>query len=60
MLPGGCLTFEEVLAFYGLQEEDKAVIGLSLQDAGVEATVTDDRLLYIVLRRCGCAALFLH
>jgi hypothetical protein len=51
--------FEEVLDLYGLQEGDKAVIRLSLQDTAVEATVTDDRLLYIVLRRCGCAVLFL-
>lgn len=51
--------FEEVLDFYGLQEGDKAVVRLSLQAADVGATVTDDRLLFIVLRRCGREALFL-
>jgi hypothetical protein len=51
--------FEEVLDLYGLQEGDKAVVRLALQSVDVEATVTDDRLLYIVLRRCGHRALFL-
>jgi hypothetical protein len=51
--------FEEVLELYGLQEGDKAVVRLALQAADVEATITDDRLLYVVLRRCGHQALFL-
>jgi hypothetical protein len=51
--------FEEVLDLYGLQEGDKAVVRLALQAADVVATVTDDRLLYIVLHRCGHQALFL-
>ena len=50
--------FEDVLALYGLQEGDKAVVRLA-QSADVEATVTDDRLLYVVLHRCGHQALFL-
>ena len=40
--------FEEVLDLYGLQEGDKAVVRLALQAVDVEATVTDDRLLYVV------------
>jgi hypothetical protein len=51
--------FEEVLDLYGLQEGDKAVVRLALQSADIIATVTDDRLLYVVLRRCGHQALFL-
>jgi hypothetical protein len=51
--------FEEVLDLYGLQEGDKAVVCLALTAADVTATVTDDRLLYIVLHRCGHQALFL-
>jgi hypothetical protein len=51
--------FEEVLDLYGLQEGDKAVVRMALQSTDVEATVTDDRLLYVVLRRCGHQALFL-
>ncbi|MGH8069472.1 MAG: hypothetical protein ACRERE_30390 [Candidatus Entotheonellia bacterium] len=51
--------FEEVLDLYGLQEGDKAVVRLALQAADVAATVTDDRLLCIVLHRCGYQALFL-
>ncbi len=51
--------FEEVLDLYGLQEGDKAVVRLSLEATDVEATVTDDRLLFVVLRRCGREALFL-
>ena len=51
--------FEEVLDLYGLQEGDKAVVRLSLQSVDVEATVTDDRLLYVVLRRCRREVLFL-
>ena len=50
---------EEVLDFYGLQDADKAVVRLALKSEDVEATVTDDRLLYVVLRRCGHQALFL-
>src|SRR5262249_20643284 len=53
------VPFEEVLDLYGLQEGDKSVIRLALQAADVEATVTDDRLLYVVLRRCGHHTLFL-
>jgi hypothetical protein len=52
-------SFEEVLDLYGLQEGDKAVVRLALQSADIIATVTDDRLLYVVLRRCGHQALFL-
>jgi len=52
-------AFEEVLDFYGLHHGDKAVVRLALQLAEVEATVTDDRLLWVVLRRCGHVALFL-
>jgi hypothetical protein len=51
--------FEEVLDLYGLQEGDKAVVRLALTAADVVATVTDDRLLYIVLHRCGHQALSL-
>ena len=51
--------FEEVLDLYGLQEGDKGVVRLALQSADVIATVTDDRLLYVVLHRCGHQALFL-
>jgi hypothetical protein len=51
--------FEEVLDLYRLQEGDKAVVCLALTAADVTATVTDDRLLYIVLHRCGYQALFL-
>jgi hypothetical protein len=50
---------EEVLDLYGLQEGDKAVVCLALTAADVAATVTDDRLLYIVLHRCGHQALFM-
>jgi hypothetical protein len=35
------------------------VVRLALQAADVTGTVTDDRLLYIVLHRCGPQALFL-
>jgi hypothetical protein len=51
--------FEEILDLYGLQEGDKAVVRLALTAADVAATVTDDRLLYIVLHRCGHQVLFL-
>ena len=51
--------FEEVLDLYGLQDGDKAVVRLSLQSTDFDTTVTDDRLLYVVLRRCGCDILFL-
>jgi hypothetical protein len=51
--------FEEVLNLYGLHHGDKAVVRLALQMTEVEATVTDDRLLWVVLHRCGHAALFL-
>jgi hypothetical protein len=51
--------FEEVLDLYGLQEGDKAVVRLALQAADMEAIITDDRLLWVVLRRCGREALFL-
>jgi hypothetical protein len=51
--------FEELLDLYGLQEGDKAVVRLALTAADVAATVTDDRLLYIVLHRCGHRALLL-
>jgi hypothetical protein len=51
--------FEEVLDLYGLEEGDKAVVRMALQAADVVATVTDDRLLSIVLHRCGHQALFL-
>jgi hypothetical protein len=53
------VPFEEVLNLYGLQDADKAVVRLALQSADVDATVTDDRLLYVVLCRCGHQALFL-
>ena len=53
------VRFEEVLDLYGLQEGDKAVVRLALQATDVTATITDDRLLYIVLHRCGHQALFL-
>lgn len=42
--------FEEVLELYGLQEGDKAVVRLAVQVRDVEATVTDDRLLSVVLQ----------
>jgi hypothetical protein len=51
--------FEEVLDLYGLQAGDKAVVRLAVQATDVEATVTDDRLLWVVLRRSGREALFL-
>ena len=51
--------FEEVLDLYGLHHGDKAVVRLALQMNDVEGTVTDDRLLWVVLRRCGHTALFL-
>lgn len=51
--------FENVLDLYGLHEGDKAVVRMSLQAADVKATVTDDRLLFVVLHRSGCSALFL-
>lgn len=51
--------FEELLDLYGLQEGDKAVVRLALQSTDVVTTVTDDRLLYVVLHRCGHQALFL-
>ena len=51
--------FEEVLDLYGLHEGDKAVVRLSLQAADVDATITDDRLLFVVLRRSGRSVLFL-
>ena len=50
---------EEVLDLYGLQDGDKAGVRLSLQSTDVDTTVTDDRLLYVVLRRCGRDVLFL-
>jgi hypothetical protein len=53
------VSFEEVLDLYGLQDADKAVVRLALQSEDVDATVTDDRLLYVVLHRCGHQALFL-
>ncbi|MCI0488147.1 MAG: hypothetical protein L0229_16285 [Blastocatellia bacterium] len=52
-------SFEEVLDLYGLQEGDKAVVRLSLLAADVNTTITDDRLLFVVLRRCGCDVMFL-
>jgi hypothetical protein len=52
-------TFEDVLDLYGVQEGDKAVVRLALQAGDVDAVVTDDRLLFIVLHRCGRRALFL-
>ena len=52
-------SFEEVLDLYGLHHGDKAVVRLALQTDEVKATVTDYRLLWVVLRRCGHAALFL-
>jgi hypothetical protein len=51
--------FEEVLDCYGLHHGDKAVVHLALQRTEVAGTGTDDRLLWVVLRRCGHAALFL-
>ena len=51
--------FEEVLDLYGLQTGDKAVLRLSLQAVDVDATVTDDRLLCVVLHRCRREVLFL-
>lgn len=51
--------FEEVLELYNLQEGDKAVVRLALQAQDVDATVTDDRLLYLVLHRCRREVLFL-
>jgi hypothetical protein len=53
------VPFEEVLDLYGLQNADKAVVRLALQSEDVDATVTDDRLLYVVLHRCGHQTLFL-
>jgi hypothetical protein len=53
------IPFEEVLDLYGLQAGDKAVVRLALQAADIDATVTDDRLLFVVLRRCGRETLFL-
>jgi hypothetical protein len=50
--------FEEVLDLYGLQEGDKATVRLALTAVDVAATMTDDRLLYSVLHRCGHQALF--
>lgn len=50
---------EEVLDLYGLQQGDKAVVRMALQQPEVEATVTDDRLLYVVLRRCVREVVFL-
>lgn len=50
---------EEVLELYKLQEGDKAVVRLALQENDIDATVTDDRLLYLVLRRCKKEVLFL-
>jgi hypothetical protein len=58
-IAGASAPFEEVLDLYGLQEGDKAVVRLALTAVDVTATVTDDRLLYIVLHRCGHQALFL-
>ncbi|HXG19144.1 MAG TPA: hypothetical protein VNN62_08745 [Methylomirabilota bacterium] len=52
-------SFEEVLDLYGLHQGDKAVVRLALQTGEIEATITDDRLLWVVLRRCGHTALFL-
>ena len=53
------MPFEEVLDLYGLQAGDKAVVRLAWQATDVQATVTDDRLLFVVLRRCGHEGLFL-
>ncbi|MBI3912214.1 MAG: hypothetical protein HY320_14950 [Armatimonadetes bacterium] len=50
---------EQVLDAYRLHEGDKAVVRLSLQAPDADAVVTDDRLLFAVLHRCGCRALFL-
>ena len=52
-------AFEEVLDLYGLHLGDKAVVRLALHMSEVAGTVTDDRLLWVVLRRCGHGALFL-
>jgi len=51
--------FEAVLDDYGLEDGDKAVVRLALQAPDVHASVTDDRLLFVVLHRCGKKALFL-
>lgn len=51
--------FEELLDLYGLQEGDKTVVRLALQSTDVATTVTDDRLLYVVLHRCRHQVLFL-
>lgn len=51
--------FEEVLDLYKLQEGDKAVVRLALQAQDIDVTVTDDRLLYLVLHRCKEDVLFL-
>jgi hypothetical protein len=51
-------SLEDVLELYGLEDGDKAVVRLSLQDSNVEATITDDRLLFVVLARCGQKAMF--
>lgn len=58
-VPQMSTRFEEILDLYGLQEGDKAVVRLALMATDVAATVTDDRLLYIVLHRCGHQVLFL-
>ncbi len=58
-VPQMSARFEEILDLYGLQEGDKAVVRLALMAEDVAATVTDDRLLYIVLHRCGHQVLFL-
>ena len=52
--------FEEVLDLYGIETGDKAVVRLAQQAADIEATVTDDRLLVLVLRRCGHRVHSLH
>jgi hypothetical protein len=57
--PALSTALEEVLDLYGLQDGDKAVVRLSLQSSDAEATVTDDRLLFVALHRCGQRALFL-
>lgn len=51
--------FEELLSFYGLQEGDKAVLRLALHAKDSDGVVTDDRLLFVVLHRCGQRSLFL-
>ena len=58
-VPQMSARFEEILDLYGVQEGDKAVGRLALMAEDVAATVTDDRLLYIVLHRCGHQVLFL-